>query len=124
MNYNKGLGQNLIDENTGATRIYSSVDKLFEDIKFMLLTPKGSVYGYPEYGSNLSTLLYKNGTKATADLVGTAVYDVLNMFDGVTVINVNTELSADKKVIHVYYDIIYNAQRINNTLSISNGGII
>lgn len=118
MNSNKGLGMQIIDENTGASASYTGVKKLFEDVKFMLLTPKGSVYGYPEYGSNLFTMLYKTGTKATADLVSTAVFDVLKQFKGVEILNVKAELAPDKKSINVYYDIVYNAQRLTNSLSL------
>jgi phage baseplate assembly protein W len=116
MNSNKGLGMKILDENTGATATYSGVKKLFEDIKFMLLTPKGSIYGYPEYGSDLYTMLYKTGTKATADLVSTAVFDVLSKFQGITVLNVKAEVATDKKTITVAYDIVYNAQRLTNSL--------
>ena len=119
MNSNKGLGENQLTEFTNSTAVYVNQKKLFEDIKFMIKTPKGSVLGFPEYGSDVLSMLYKAGTRATLDLVSSSVYDVLNKFSGVTVLNVVSEYNSTKTAISVKYDIVYNSIRIANEVSIS-----
>lgn len=107
MSSSKGLGTIQLNTSLGNTVVYVDQKKLFEDIKFMILTPKGSVIGYPEYGSEVLTMMYKQGTSATLDLISSAVYDVLIKFNGVSVLNVTTSLSEDKTSAVVKYDIIY-----------------
>lgn len=108
-----------IDSNLGSSTVFYDQKKLIEDIKFMVLTPRNSILGYPEYGSDVLSMLYKQGTRANLDLVSSAVYDVLSKFSGVSVINVSSSLSSDKKSAIVKYDIIYNSVKISNDLIIN-----
>jgi len=119
MSSNKGMGTIQLTEHTNSTAVFADQKKLFEDIKFMIKTPRGSILGSPGYGSDVLEMLYMPGTKATQELIQSAVYDVLTTFSGVTVKNVTSSLSTDQKTIVIRYDIIYNATRISNELLIS-----
>jgi phage baseplate assembly protein W len=123
MSSNKGLGTVQLTEYTNSTAVFVDQKKLAEDIKFMIKTPRGSILGNPEYGSDVLTMLYMPGTRATQELIESAVYDVLTQFNGVTVKNVSSSLSANQKNIIVRYDIIYNSVKVSNELSISTEGI-
>jgi phage baseplate assembly protein W len=118
----KGLGMTEVLDKTGATKVWSGVDKLSEDIKFKLLTPIGSLLGNPEFGSTLRSAIYKQGTNATVDLVITSVHDVLSSYAGVTVIDVSGDYSQDRRSIEVVYTIEYNATKIDNTITIKMEG--
>jgi phage baseplate assembly protein W len=115
----KGLGMSIVIDPTGSTKVWENVSKLSEDIKFKLLTPIGSVVGNPEYGSTLRSMLYKPGTKATLDLISSSVYDVLMTYDGITVIDVSTELVSGTRTAVVSYSIEYNATKIQDQISIN-----
>ena len=114
-----GIGQKMIVDESGSTRVYKGLDKLQEDIKFKILTPRGAITGNPSYGSDLRMLLFNPATKATLDMASTGVYDILAEFPGITVLDISSSYSDDKKTIIIKYSILYNANRIDSQLVIN-----
>lgn len=104
----------------GKTTISHQVDKFVEDLRLYLSTPVGTLFGRPDYGTNLHNFLFQPVTETTAQQIRTDVsralkvsypnisfarVDVVFIKDGIT-LNISYYLNNEDYLIDLSFDIL------------------
>lgn len=114
----KGLGYTMSTDG-GSTEVFAGPNKLLQDIRFKLLTPRGSMLTVPEYGSNIYKYRYRALVQPTYDSITEEVKRVLSTFPGVSIGDVSVNGDNENNTIKISYLIYYNSKELTDSLVIS-----
>lgn len=115
-----GLASSKFLDNNGKTIVSHQVDKFIEDLRLYLATPVKTLFGRPDYGTNLHNFLFQPTTETTAQQiradisralkvsypnVSFAKVDVVFIKDGIT-LNLSYYINNQDYLIDLSFDIM------------------
>lgn len=109
LNFNKSFG-------TGDLARQTNEDSIISSLKNIILTRKGERPFFPEFGCNISGLLFENFTQFTADAIETEIRTAVENFEPrVRTIKVTAKESIDLNQIELvlYFTTINNPEDIS-----------
>lgn len=115
--------ENLLN-NLGGFKRLASADKFSDDLKVLLETKKGTLIGYPDFGSNLYRLLFEPANEATASSIRQEVARTIETWYSNVIID-SVDVSFRKYTVQLAINYRIQNTNIENTamLEFIKGGI-
>lgn len=103
-----GLSSSKFLKGSGTT-VTSQVAKLVEDLKLYLSTEKGTLFGRPDYGTDLQRYLFEPTTVETGEAIRQEVVDAIKRsYPKLNLQQVDIKFIGDGINVHIYYSVNQN----------------
>lgn len=100
--------------NSDISLIINNAD-VAQSLQSLLMTEKGSVPFRPDFGCDLSTILFENMSLLQADRLRTRIINTVKTFEPrvlINDVNVIPEYASNLYSVYIYYKVIYNTTQV------------
>lgn len=97
------------------TSYTSQVPKLIEDLQLLLSTEKGTLWGRPDYGTDIQKYLFEPVTETTGELIRQEVINAIRRsYPNLNLVKVDVTFIQDGINLNIYYSV--NQNNLNQLL--------